>query len=124
MWHSCTQADLEAYFAVKAARQRDLFNAWLAFVQKHGGPVTVISQKTRISFQAQVRFAGALIRRNLIECSLWLKRRVDDPRFHGMEKITARDHVYYFRLADISQPDEKMKEYIMESYAVGQQKTY
>jgi hypothetical protein len=108
MWRSCTQVDLEAHFARKAAHQRDLFNVWLAFVQKHGGPVMVISQKTRINFQAQVHFAGALNRRNWIECSLWLKRRVDDPRFQGMERITARDHVYYFRLADISQPDEKM----------------
>lgn len=81
MWHSCNQVALQAHFAGKTARQRELFNAWLAFVQKHGGPVTVIPQKTRISFQARVRFAGALIRRNWIECRLWLKRRVEDPVF-------------------------------------------
>src|SRR3989304_4853129 len=118
MWHSCTQVKLESHFKGKPARTRELFAAWLAFVKQFGGG-PVIPQKTRISFQVRVRFADAVVRKNWIECGFWLKRQVKDARFQRVEKITARDYVYYFRLTDESQLDRKMKEYVREAYQVG-----
>jgi hypothetical protein len=122
LWHSCSQHKLDEHFRNKDARVRKLFDAWVAFVRQFG-EVTVIPQKTRISFQVRVRFAGAVIRRNWVECAFWLKRAVKDERFQRVEKITVRDHIYYFRLTDESQLDETMKEYLREAYEVGCQKT-
>lgn len=121
MWHSCTQVGLEAHFTGKSPHIRELFNAWLAFIQKHGGPVTVIPQKTRISFQARVRFSGAVIRRNWVECGLWLKRPVKDSRFERVELIPPRNYIYYFWLTDLGQLDKGLSRYVKEAYQVGQQ---
>jgi hypothetical protein len=118
MWHSCSQHNLEEHFKGKPARVRELFNVWLDFV-KQFGEVTVIPQKTRISFQVRVRFAGAVIRKNWVECGFWLKRQIKDERFTRVEKITARDYVYTFRLTDESQLDKTMKKYLREAYKVG-----
>ncbi|MBI5842805.1 MAG: hypothetical protein HZB19_22155 [Chloroflexi bacterium] len=117
-WHSCSKHKLEDHFKDKPARVRKLFDAWSDFVLQFG-EVTVIPQKTRISFQVRVRFAGAVIRKNWVECAFWLKRQVKDERFHRVEKITARDYIYYFRLTDESQLDKTMKEYLREAYQVG-----
>ncbi len=74
MAHSCLQVELSTHFAGKDKRIRKLFDAWLAFVRKFGGPVTVNSQKSQITFQARIRFAGATVRRQWVECGFWLKR--------------------------------------------------
>ena len=121
-WHSCTQFQLDRHFEGRDARLRELFDAWLAFVQKHGGPLTVIPQKTRISFQARLRFSGAVIRRNWVECALWLKREVKDARFDRVQKIPPHNYIYYFHLTDPSQLDKGMKAYVKEAYAAGMQK--
>jgi len=118
MWHSCSQHDLEEHFKGKPARTRELFDTWLCFV-KQFGDVTVIPQKTRISFQVRVRFAGAVIRKNWVECGFWLKRSVKDARFSRVEKITAHDYVYTFRLTDESQLDKTLKKHLREAYQVG-----
>ncbi len=36
------------------------------------GPVTVYAQKSRIVFQARVRFAGAVVHNEWLEATLWL----------------------------------------------------
>jgi hypothetical protein len=118
MWHSCSQHNLDEHFKRKPAHIRKLFDAWLNFV-KQFGEVTVIPQKTRISFQVRVRFAGARIRKNWVECGFWLKRQIKDERFSRVEKIPPRDYIYYFRLTDESQLDKTMKKYVREAYKVG-----
>lgn len=120
-WHSCSQHKLDEHFKGKDTRVRDLFDAWLEFV-KQFGEVSVIPQKTRITFHARVRFAGAVIRKSWVECGFWLKRLVNDERFQRVEKVTARDYVYYFRLTDESQLDSTLRQYLREAYELGCQK--
>ncbi len=117
-WHSCSQHKLDGHFKGRDARVRELFDAWLSFVSQFG-EVTVIPQKTRISFQVRARFAGAVIRKNWVECGFWLKRPIKDERFDRVERVTARDYVHYFRLTDPAQLDSTMKEYLHEAYEVG-----
>jgi hypothetical protein len=120
MWHSCSQHELDEHFEGKPARVRELYDAWFAFVSQFG-ELTVIPQKTRISFQVRVRFAGAVIRKNWLECGFWLKRSVKDSRFQRVQKVTARDYIYTFRLTNESQLDKTMREYVREAYKVGRQ---
>lgn len=51
VWHSCGRVGLETHFAGRAVRIRELFEAWLALVERFGP----IPQKTRISLEARVR---------------------------------------------------------------------
>lgn len=69
----------------------------------------------------RVRFAGAIIQKSAVQCGLWLKRKVESPLFDRVEKVTARDYVYYFRLTDPAQLDEELAGYVREAYAVGHQ---
>ncbi|MCK6456192.1 MAG: DUF5655 domain-containing protein [Phycisphaerae bacterium] len=122
MAHSCRVVDLDAHFAGRDPRIRRLFGAWLRFVKRFG-PVTVIPQKTRISFQARVRFAGAVIRRDHVQCGFWLKRKVSHPLIDKVELIPPRDYVYRFRLKDAAQlAAPGLRELIEEAYQVGCQK--
>ncbi len=123
MWHSCTQVDLDAHFTGKEPSIRKLFVAWLAFIRKYGGPVKVIPQKSRISFQARVRFSGAVIHKKWVDCAFWLKRIIQDNRFDKIEKFPPSNFVYHFNLTDTAQLDEQLGSYIREAYQVGLQRT-
>lgn len=119
MWHSCSSYTLDHHFDGKDPRLRELFDAWLAFVEQFG-KVAVIPQKTRISFQDRVRFAGAIVAKRSIDCGFWLKRPLNSPRFK-QEHIPPRDWVYRFRLEDESQLDEELREIVREAWSVGRQ---
>ncbi len=79
MWHSCGQYSLEAHFEKSEAHVFELYQRFEDLV-KSIGPVTVIPQKTRISFQVRVRFAGCNVRKSYLWVHLWLKREIDHPR--------------------------------------------
>jgi Domain of unknown function (DUF5655) len=118
MWHSCSNYPLEYHFVSKDPIVRLLFDNYVKFVERCG-PVTIYAQKTRIIFQTRARFTGVMTRKRFLECSLWLKRRIDSPRFHRIETFGGRDHVHYFRLSDPSQLDDELAEFLKEAYAVG-----
>jgi hypothetical protein len=78
--------------------------------------------KTRISFQARVRFAGvSRIIGNSIVCRFWLKREIQSPRLSKTELIPPRDYVYEFKLTDATQLDDEMAAWLKEAYEVGTQ---
>jgi hypothetical protein len=121
MWHSCTNYTLDIHFEGKDPALRRLFDRYLAMVRRIG-PVTVISQKTRIAFQVRARFAGALVRKSFIEGGLWLKRQVEHPLFFRTMKVTPTDWVYYFRLRSPADLENKeLRAFLREAYAVGAQ---
>lgn len=122
LWHSCTRYTLDHHFEGRDPALRRLFNKWLAFVRKHGGPVTVISQKTRITFMVRVRFAGAIIRKNHVECSMWLKHREASPRFAKIAEYMPGNFFHYFHLTDAAQLDAELARLVREAYAIGSQK--
>jgi hypothetical protein len=101
---------------------RELFESFLAFVRQNG-EVDVVVQKTRICFQVRVRFAGVIVRKRWLECGLWLKRRIESPRFSRIEHLTRNDWIYYFPLTDSGQLDAELATWLHESYAVGRQET-
>lgn len=120
MWHSCARFS-EADFFGERAEQKRLYRAFLKLVRSFG-PVTVNINKSRISFQARVRFAGVVrVLRDGIVCGFWLKRRIDSPRFSRVELIPPRDWVYQFKLREVGELDEEVRGWIGEAYRVGMQ---
>jgi hypothetical protein len=120
MSHSCDNYPLDSHFVGKDPALRELFEQYVEFV-KRCGPVTVYAQKTRITFQTRGRFTNVVVRKRWLECSLWLKRRVESPLFRRIDTFGARDRVHYFRLSDASQMNEELATFVREAYAVGSQ---
>jgi len=116
VWHACTERELDEHFTGKPAGIRELYEAWLVFVERNGGPITVVPQKTRIGFQARARFASVMIRRGWIDCSLWLNHAAKHPLFTPVKRETEREFVYTFRLTDKSQLDKELAALVKDAY--------
>jgi hypothetical protein len=62
-----------------------------------------------------------ITRSRWLEVHFWLKRRLDDPRFHRVELIPRDNWIHWFRLTDRSQLDAALARVVREAYAVGNQ---
>lgn len=120
LWHSCVRLTLNEFFKDKK-KQRKLYNDFLKFVRTFG-PVKVNINKSRISFQGRVRFAGVpRLTKDGIICGFWLKRKIESPRFTKVELIPPHDWIYQFKLTDPKELDKEVASWIREAYRVGQQ---
>jgi hypothetical protein len=121
MSHSCCRFTESEFFAGREP-PRALYGALLAFIERFG-PVTVNVNKTRISFQARARFACVdRVTKDGLVCHVWLKRRLEHPRFIRIEALPPSDFVHYFRLTDAAQLGDEAAAWIAEAYEVGMQK--
>ena len=121
MWHSCGRYSLGDHFKGKDPIVRQLFSRFRALVQKCG-PVTVYAQKTRIVFQTRARFTGVATRKHWLDAAVWLKRRLEHPRFYRIELIPPGDYIHRLRLTKPSDIDRDLENVLREAYAVGCQK--
>jgi hypothetical protein len=119
LWHSCVVVDLETHF-VGRPRARQLFEAWLTAVRTTG-PVTVSVSRTRIEFMTRARFTGAVVRKDYLRSALWLKRRVDWPRFVKIEHYGGNNWGHFFEIHDESDIDEELMALVREARLVGDQ---
>lgn len=99
---------------------REIFDRYVAAARTHGA-VTVYAQKTRIVIQGRVRFAGVVVRKDRLDASMWLRRRVDHPRLVRIESYGNLGFGHHFRLDDPKDIDKAMIELLGEAYVVGQQ---
>jgi hypothetical protein len=121
LWHSCVRLTVAEFFRDKPDL-KVLYGEFLRFVRQVG-PVTVNVNKTRISFQGRVRFAGVVrTKKNALICGFWLKRRILDRRLSRIEFIPPNNYVYEFELKDPKGLDEQVREWLEEAYEVGAQR--
>ena len=119
--HSCSHYKMDHHFKGRDPVLRKIFDKWEGAVRKCG-PITVISQKTRIVFTVRVRFASVMIRKNWVEVGLWLSREVRHPRLHHMAKYMQGCYYHYFRFEKPADIDRAFGPWLRESYAIGCQK--
>ena len=93
----------------------------LVALAKSCGPVTIYTQKTRIVMQARVRFAGAVVHRDWLEATLWLKRRVEHRRLRRVELLGRLGYDLHFDLRQLADIDETLAELMREAYSTGEQ---
>lgn len=86
------------------------------------GPVRMIPQKTRIVFQARVRFAGCYPRKSHLLCGLALAHRLDTPRIIKIEEYARHFISHQFRVYSKEDLDAEVQGWLRESYDVGAQK--
>jgi hypothetical protein len=91
------------------------YRAWAALARSCG-PVTIYAQKTRIVFQARVRFSGIVVRPSGLSVHLWLRREVDHPRLQRTESFGALGYGLYFRLRRPDDIDDPLRELMREAY--------
>lgn len=121
MWHSCSRHTVDEFFAGRDPALRRLFEAYVAFVEGIG-PFSIDVAKTRISFQARVRFAGVVrLRRDGLVAGFWLKRRIESPRFTRVEHIPPSNWIYQFLVRAPEDLDDEARTWLEEAYRVGLQ---
>jgi hypothetical protein len=122
MWHSCVNVPLEDHF-VGRPRARELFDAYLAALRTQG-PVTISVSKTRIEIMTRARFTGAVVRKDYLRASLWLKHRVDSLRFVKVEHFGGNDWGHTFEIRDESDIDAELMALLAEARKVGDQEAH
>jgi len=121
MWHGCGDYSVEGFFEGKPARLRELYDAYVRFVEEIG-PFEQVPTKTRIAFMVRVRFAGVVrLRKDGLVCGFWLKRRIASPRLTKVEHLERADWIYEFVLRSPEELDDEVREWLREAYAVGRQ---
>jgi Domain of unknown function (DUF5655) len=120
IWHSCGRFRLVDHFRGKPASLRDTFNTYVA-AARHNGPVTVYAQKTRIVMQGRVRFAGAVVRKDWLNATMWLKRRITHSRLVRTVSFGELGFGHHFRLSKPEDVDPSIVKLLSEAYAIGQQ---
>ena len=120
MWHSCGKFSLGELFSRSEAQVRKVFNEYARLVCACG-KVHMIPQKTRVVFQARMRFAGATPRKSHLICHFILSRKIDNERFQKIETITPRCHAHYLRVEDEADLDHEFAKWLKEAYVRGRQ---
>ena len=120
LWHSCGHYRLADHFRGKPPVVRETFNRYVAAARSFG-PLTVYAQKTRIVIQKRVRFAGAMVRKDWLEATMWLKRRVTHPKLIRTESFGRLGYGHHFRLCEPDDVDSSLVDLLGEAYAVGRQ---
>ena len=115
LWHSCVRVPLRAHFRGRAAELYPTYRAWAALARACG-PVTIYAQKTRIVFQARVRFAGAVVRAGYLDAGLWLRRRASHPTLQRTESFGRLGYGLHFRLTRPSDIDPALGRLMREAY--------
>src|SRR5882672_12903810 len=97
MSHSCGRYRLEDLFARSEPHVFELAKKFGRMVERCG-PVTMIPQKSRVTFMVRMRFAGYTVRKSALRVGLILERRLPpDPRLEQIEPYYASAVGHYFR---------------------------
>jgi hypothetical protein len=121
MSHGCGEYSVDGYFEGKPARLRRLYDALVALVGEFG-PFEQVPTKTRVAFMVRVRFAAVnRVRRDGLVCHLWLKRRIESPRFMKVELLERSDWIHHFVLRSEAELDDELRGWMREANDVGRQ---
>jgi uncharacterized protein DUF5655 len=122
MPHSCRVVALDAHFEHAAPALRGVFDALLAAVRALG-PVTVNATASRITFQAQMRFAGVeRPRRDHLPLHFVLTRAIRSERLRRVEYLAPSYYVHRLRLRHTTEIDAELRAWLAEAYAVGERR--
>ena len=112
--HACGDHSV-ASLRGKSERGRRLFAAFAAMVARCG-PHHVAPAKTRVAFQALVRFASCnRVGDDHIDVHLVLPRRLTSPRFKKVEHL-ANVYVHHLRLGADAELDAELQSWLEASY--------
>jgi hypothetical protein len=122
MPHSCQVVPLDDHFAASEPNVRATFDALRASVEALG-PVTLNATKSRVSFQARMRFAGIeRPRKRHLNATFVLTRPIESERFARVEFVPPYYYVRRLRLERPEDVDDELRGWLAEAYEVGTQR--
>jgi hypothetical protein len=122
MPHSCQVVGLDEHFAGVDPALRDVFDALVAAVREIG-PITINATKSRVSFQARMRFAGIeRPRKDHLLASFLLTRPVRSARLRRVEHIPPYYYVHRIALRRPDEIDAELRAWLAEAYEIGEQR--
>lgn len=119
-WHSCGNNSLDSLFARKSLDVRLAYDALEQLILTLG-TVTVIPQKTRIAFQARMRFAAVTPQSTALKGHLVLAEPRPLPCFTRVETLSRRNHLHHFRLTSPADIGADLTACVRDAYRVGLQ---
>jgi hypothetical protein len=117
LWHSCGRYWVADHLKGADPAVRKMYARFVALVRACG-PVTIYAEKTRIVCMVRVRFAGAVVWKRSLQCSLWLTRRIRHPALSRVEVFGPRSYGHYFRFTDPTQLDKRFGALVREAYRI------
>jgi hypothetical protein len=82
--------------------------------------VTVNVTKSRISFQARVRFAAVnRVTRSGLVCHFWIRRQIASPRVGRVDLYPPDNYVHEFRVTHLDELDDELASWLREAYEAG-----
>jgi hypothetical protein len=119
--HFCrSRQPLAKHFVGKPGAVKALF-ARVRTAVEACGPVTVLSERTRIAFQARMSFMAIMVQRSGLRGHFVFASIHKHPRFLRVQTISPRNHVHHFRVVDPNEIDATFASWVAEAYAVGRQ---
>lgn len=121
MWHSCGKWTAEMFLQNKGERAKLFFDSFVKLVQ-NCGPVRIAAAKTEIAFMTRVRFAQVKrVSEKGMTCAFWLKQRIQSQRLTRVDRVSSKNWIYTFRVADPKQLDAEVQSWICLAYKTGEQ---
>jgi hypothetical protein len=122
MSHGCGEFTVDGFFEGRRPEARVLYDALVRMVGEQGS-FEQVPTKTRIAFMVRVRFAAVnRVRRDgSLVCHVWLKRRLESPRFTKVELLGHSNWVHHFMLESEADVDDELGSWMREAYEVGRQ---
>jgi Domain of unknown function (DUF5655) len=114
MPHSCQVVPLDRHFEGREAL-RPVFDAFVAAARENG-PMTINATKSRITLQAEMRFAAVETRRARLKAHVVLGRPIESPRFTKVEHLPPAYYVHHFELAQVEDVDDEVRAWLTEAY--------
>src|SRR5262249_8162961 len=93
----------------------------LAELVQECGAIIIIPQKTRLCFQARVRFINLVVRKSYMLCEFGFPARNENPRFDKIVQYGPRWYGHRCKVASGQEFDDEFKRWIRLAYEVGQQ---
>ena len=119
--HFCgSRKPLSEHFAGKPSFVRALFREVRSAVEACG-PVTVLSEKSRIAFHARMSFMALTVQTSGLRGHFVFASVHKHPRLFRVDTISKRNHVHHFRLTSPAEIDETFVSWVAEAYRVGKQ---
>jgi hypothetical protein len=116
MAHACSSASVADFLRGKSASARALYAGFERLVAAQG-PYLVSPARTRVSFQARVRFANvtALGARGMT-CNFALPRPLTSARFSRVQRIQDDWWVHWLRISAARELDRELAGWLARSY--------
>jgi hypothetical protein len=106
---------IESHFVGKAAMVRNIYNALLSALRDFGAIVEE-PKKTSIHLVNSSALAGIATRKSYLLLNIKSDHKIDSPRIHKTEKVSAHRYHHEIRLESVDDIDQELIDWLRAAY--------